>query len=141
MRDFIVGVTVRKEVDEATGMEDIVVLEHREEIHPQVLVRVPADRKNSLASYTIPASAHVVAKDSEIYAGAVIAKTTRKQALTKDITGDQRRVSEPFEARMLKGAAEIAKLTGHARGRRKRRQRAPHPTQQTYCHLSKQPCP
>ena len=125
-RDFIVGVTVRKEVDEATGMEDIVVLEHRDEIHPQVLVRDPADRKNILASYTIPAGAHVVvAKDSSIYAGAVIAKTPRKQARTKDITGGLPRVSELFEARMPKDAAEIAKidgiveLGGNARGRRK----------------------
>ena len=100
-RDFIVGVTVRKEVDEATGMEDIVVLEHRDEIHPQVLVRDPKDRKNILASYTIPAGAHVVLdKDEEIYAGAVIAKTPRKQARTKDITGGLPRVSELFEARM-----------------------------------------
>lgn len=125
-RDFIIGVTVRKEVDEATGMEDIVVLEHRDEIHPQLLIRDAADKKNILASYTIPAGAHVVVdKDENVYAGAVVAKTPRKQARTKDITGGLPRVAELFEARMPKDAAEIAKIDGivemggNARGRRK----------------------
>ncbi|MGD9781082.1 MAG: DNA-directed RNA polymerase subunit beta' [Kiritimatiellia bacterium] len=126
LRDFIMGVTVRKEKDEATGMEDLVVLEHREEIHPQLLVRDPSDPKKILGSYTMPAGAHVVVdKGEKVYAGAVIAKTPRKQARTKDITGGLPRVAELFEARKPKDAAEIAKidglveLGGNARGRRK----------------------
>ena len=126
LRDFIVGVTVRKEVDEATGMEDLVILEHREEIHPQLLVRDSADPKKILGSYTMPAGAHVVVeKGDQVYAGAVIAKTPRKQARTKDITGGLPRVAELFEARKPKDAAEIAKIDGivemggNARGRRK----------------------
>ena len=126
LRDFIMGVTVRKEKDEATGMEDLVILEHREEIHPQLLVRDPADPKKILGSYTMPAGAHVVVDKGEtVYAGAVIAKTPRKQARTKDITGGLPRVAELFEARKPKDAAEIAKIDGlvemggNARGRRK----------------------
>jgi DNA-directed RNA polymerase subunit beta' len=126
VRDFIVGVTVRKEKDEATGMEDLVILEHREEIHPQLLIRDPADPKKILGAYTMPAGAHVVVeKGDEVYAGAVIAKTPRKQARTKDITGGLPRVAELFEARKPKDAAEIAKIDGivemggNARGRRK----------------------
>ena len=125
-RDFILGVTVRKEKDEATGMEDLVILEHKEEIHPQLLVRDPADPKKILASYTMPAGAHVVVeKGADVFAGAVVAKTPRKQARTKDITGGLPRVSELFEARKPKDAAEIAKIDGlvemggNARGRRK----------------------
>ena len=113
MRDFILGVTVRKEVDEATGKEDLVVLEHRDEIHPQVLVRDAADSKKILTYYTIPAGAHVtVKKGDKLYAGAVIAKTPRKQARTRDITGGLPRVVELFEARKPKDAAEIAKIDG-----------------------------
>jgi len=126
LRDFIVGVTVRKEVDEATGMEDLVILDHRDEIHPQLLVRDPKDAKKILASYTVPAGAHVVVdKGESVYAGAVIAKTPRKQARTKDITGGLPRVAELFEARKPKDASEIAKIDGlvemggNARGRRK----------------------
>lgn len=125
-RDFMLGVTVRKEIDEATGMEDLVVLEHRDEIHPQVLIRDSADRKKILATYTMPAGAHVsVDKGDAITAGTVIAKTPRKQARTKDITGGLPRVSELFEARKPKDAADIAKIdgivemAGSARGRRK----------------------
>ncbi len=125
-RDFIIGVTVRKEVDEATGMEDLVILEHKDEIHPQLLIRDAADPKKILASYTVPAGAHVVVdKGEKVYAGEVIAKTPRKQARTKDITGGLPRVAELFEARKPKDAAEIAKIDGlvemggNARGRRK----------------------
>ena len=125
-RDFILGVTVRKERDEATGLEDLVVLEHKEEIHPQLLIRDPADSKKILASYTMPAGAHVVVgKGDKVFAGAVVAKTPRKQARTKDITGGLPRVSELFEARKPKDAAEIAKIDGvvemggSARNRRK----------------------
>jgi DNA-directed RNA polymerase subunit beta' len=125
-RDFIVGVTVRKEIDEATGMEDLVILEHRDEIHPQILIKDPSDRKNVLATYTVPAGAHVVVdKGATVTAGSVIAKTPRKQARTKDITGGLPRVAELFEARKPKDAAEIAKIDGlvemggSARGRRK----------------------
>ncbi|MDD2519338.1 MAG: DNA-directed RNA polymerase subunit beta' [Kiritimatiellae bacterium] len=125
-RDFIVGVTVRKEIDEATGMEDLVILEHRDEIHPQILIKDPSDRKNVLATYTMPAGAHVVVdKGATVTAGSVIAKTPRKQARTKDITGGLPRVAELFEARKPKDAAEIAKIDGlvemggSARGRRK----------------------
>ncbi len=125
-KDFIIGVTVRKEVDEATGMEDLVVLEHRDEIHPQLLIRDAADPKKVLGSYTVPAGAHVVVdKGEKVYAGEVIAKTPRKQARTKDITGGLPRVAELFEARKPKDAAEIAKIDGivemggNARGRRK----------------------
>ncbi len=125
-RDFMMGVTVRKEIDEATGMEDLVILEHRDDIHPQVLIRDAADRKKILATYTMPAGAHVsVEKGDAITAGTVIAKTPRKQARTKDITGGLPRVSELFEARKPKDAADIAKIdgivemAGSARGRRK----------------------
>jgi DNA-directed RNA polymerase subunit beta' len=125
-RDFIVGVTVRKEVDEATGMEDLVILEHRDEIHPQILIRDAADTKKILGTYTVPAGAHVVVdKGDLVTAGSVIAKTPRKQARTKDITGGLPRVAELFEARKPKDAAEIAKIdgivemAGNARGRRK----------------------
>jgi len=125
-RDFIMGVTVREETDEATGKKDLVILEHREEIHPQLMIRDAADPKKILASYTMPAGAHVVVKKGDVlYAGAAVAKTPRKQARTKDITGGLPRVAELFEARKPKDAAEIAKIdgivemAGSARGRRK----------------------
>src|SRR6185437_3928475 len=62
---------------------------------------------------SIPAGAHVVVEQNQkIRAGALLAKTPRKIAKTKDITGGLPRVAELFEARRPKEAAEIAKIDG-----------------------------
>ena len=110
-RDMISGVTVKREVDEATGTLGTVVIEHKEDLHPQIVIL--DDHKEVLASYSIPAGAHViVAEGKKVQAGALLAKTPRKIAKTKDITGGLPRVAELFEARRPKDAAEIAKIDG-----------------------------
>ena len=123
--DFIEGVTVKKEMDESTGLEGTVVLEHKEDLHPQIMLRDP-QTKQVLSYYSIPAAAHVmVAKGDKVVAGAMLAKTPRKIVKTKDITGGLPRVAELFEARRPKDASEIARIdglvefAGTARGRRK----------------------
>jgi len=110
--DFIEGVTMKKELDEATGMEGTVVLEHKQDLHPQVVMKDP-ETNDVLSYYAIPAGAHVMVKEKErIQAGAMLAKTPRKVVRTKDITGGLPRVAELFEARRPKDAAEIAKIDG-----------------------------
>jgi len=110
-RDMISGVTVRKEIDEATGVMGTVVIEHKEDLHPQIVV--VGENKEILASYSIPAGAHItVAENKPVSAGQLLAKTPRKIAKTKDITGGLPRVAELFEARRPKDAAEIAKIDG-----------------------------
>ncbi len=109
--DFMEGVTVQKAEDETTGIEGLVVLEHKEDLHPQIVVTDPAGK--AVAYYSIPAGAHVmVTKGDKIVAGSTLAKTPRKQARTKDITGGLPRVAELVEARLPKEAAEIAKIDG-----------------------------
>jgi DNA-directed RNA polymerase subunit beta' len=111
-RDMIPAVTIRKEVDETTGVMGTVVIEHKEDLHPQIVI---VDEKSGdvLASYSIPAGAHVEVKEkSKVQAGTRLAKTPRKIAKTKDITGGLPRVAELFEARRPKDAAEIAKIDG-----------------------------
>ncbi len=111
-RDMIPGVTMRREVDEATGIMGIVVIEHKEDLHPQIVL-LDEKSKEVLASYSIPAGAHVVAEEKKVVrAGTILAKTPRKIAKTKDITGGLPRVAELFEARRPKDAAEIAKIDG-----------------------------
>jgi DNA-directed RNA polymerase subunit beta' len=111
-RDFIDDVTVRREIDEATGLQATVVMEHKEDLQPQI-VMVSPDTKEPIAYYSIPAAAHVmVQEDQEVTAGEMLAKTPRKAAQTKDITGGLPRVAELFEARRPKDAAEIAKIDG-----------------------------
>src|SRR3982075_1734302 len=110
-RDMIAGVTIKRDVDEATGLMGTVIIEHKEDLHPQIVV--VGDKKEVLASYSIPAGAHVIVEeDQKIRAGALLAKTPRKIAKTKDITGGLPRVAELFEARRPKDAAEIAKIDG-----------------------------
>ncbi|MBU0679708.1 MAG: DNA-directed RNA polymerase subunit beta' [Verrucomicrobia bacterium] len=123
--DFIEGVTVRKEVDEATGLQGIVVMEHKEDLHPQIIVK-NSSAGGIVGSYPIPAGAHVMVRQKDsVVAGAMLAKTPRKMAQTKDITGGLPRVAELFEARRPKDAAEIAKIDGvvefggSVRGRRR----------------------
>jgi DNA-directed RNA polymerase subunit beta' len=53
-----------------------------------------------------------VKNKEKVAAGALLAKTPRKVAKTKDITGGLPRVAELFEARRPKDNAEIAKIDG-----------------------------
>ena len=123
-RDMIAGVTIKRDVDEATGLMGTVIIEHKEDLHPQIVI--VGDKKELLASYSIPAGAHVIVEEGQkVRAGALLAKTPRKVAKTKDITGGLPRVAELFEARRPKDAAEIAKIDGvvemggTARGKRR----------------------
>ena len=110
-RDMIQGVTIRKEVDEATGVMGTVVIEHKEDLHPQIVI--VGEKKEVFASYSIPAGAHIEVKEAQkVPAGTRLARTPRKIAKTKDITGGLPRVAELFEARRPKDAAEIAKIDG-----------------------------
>ncbi|MGF1657557.1 MAG: DNA-directed RNA polymerase subunit beta', partial [Verrucomicrobiales bacterium] len=123
-RDLILGVTTKREFDEATKREGLVVIEHKGDLHPQLVV-IDKDG-TALASYSIPAGAHImVEKGKTVAAGTLLAKTPRKIAKTKDITGGLPRVAELFEARRPKDAADIARvdgiveLGGSVRGKRK----------------------
>ncbi len=110
-RDMIAGVTIKRDVDEATGLMGTVIIEHKEDLHPQIVIM--GEKKEVLASYSIPAGAHVIVEEGQkVRAGALLAKTPRKVAKTKDITGGLPRVAELFEARRPKDAAEIAKIDG-----------------------------
>ena len=110
-RDMIAGVTMKRDVDEATGLMGTVIIEHKEDLHPQIVV--VGEEGEVAASYSIPAGAHVIVEaNHKVRAGALLAKTPRKVAKTKDITGGLPRVAELFEARRPKDAAEIAKIDG-----------------------------
>jgi DNA-directed RNA polymerase subunit beta' len=123
-KDMIPGVTVKRELDESTGRIAIVVIEHKEDLNPQVEIRDGANKP--LAAYSIPVGAQVVVNEGDsITPGALLAKTPRQASKTKDITGGLPRVAELFEARRPKDAAEMSRidgivsLEGTVRGKRK----------------------
>jgi len=109
--DIIEGVTMKQETDETTGQEAMVIIEHKEDLHPQIII---SDEHNeAVANYLIPSGAHIVVNEGDkIVAGTLMAKTPRKTSKTKDITGGLPRVAELFEARRPKDAAEISKIDG-----------------------------
>jgi len=110
-KDMIPGVTVKRELDESSGRIATVVIEHKEDLNPQIEVR---DAKNKpLASYSIPVGAQIAVNEGDTIApGALLAKTPRQASKTKDITGGLPRVAELFEARRPKDAAEMARIDG-----------------------------
>ncbi|MEM6601043.1 MAG: DNA-directed RNA polymerase subunit beta' [Verrucomicrobiota bacterium] len=110
-RDLIEGVTMKREIDEATKQVETIVIDHKEDLHPQIVIVSPEGEP--LAAYSIPSGAHIEVKEGKkVEAGERLAKTPRKVSKTKDITGGLPRVAELFEARRPKDAAEIAKIDG-----------------------------
>src|SRR5471030_3470421 len=109
--DIIEGVTMKQEMDETTSQEAMVIIDHKEDLHPQIIIS--DDKGEVVANYPIPPGAHIVLHEGDkIVAGTLMAKTPRKSAKTKDITGGLPRVAELFEARHPKDAAEISKIDG-----------------------------
>ncbi|MBU1862372.1 MAG: DNA-directed RNA polymerase subunit beta', partial [Candidatus Omnitrophica bacterium] len=109
--DIKEGITMRQEKDATTGLTERVIIEHKEDLHPQILI--VGDSDDILAFYPIPANAHIVVKDGQtISGGSLIAKTPRKIAKTKDITGGLPRVAELFEARKPKNPSIVSEIDG-----------------------------
>jgi DNA-directed RNA polymerase subunit beta' len=109
--DLIEGTTMRAEKD-PSGHIRYVIMEHKGDMHPQVVVEDPADGK-ILDFYYMPERAHLEVDEGEIITpGAMIAKTPREATGTQDITGGLPRVTEIFEARKPKDPAVIAEIDG-----------------------------
>ncbi len=109
--DVIEEVTMHKQMDPATGNIERVIIEHRGEHHPQIIIL--DSKKDVVAIYPIPTGAHIVVDDGEkVHAGDLIGKTPRKVMKTKDITGGLPRVAELFEARRPKDPAIISEIDG-----------------------------
>jgi DNA-directed RNA polymerase subunit beta' len=109
--DLIDGTTMRSEKD-PSGHIRYVIMEHKGDMHPQVVVTDPADGK-ILDFYYMPERAHLeVVEGQAITPGTLIAKTPREATGTQDITGGLPRVTEIFEARKPKDPAVIAEIDG-----------------------------
>lgn len=109
--DIRVGVTMNEEMDATTGLFERVIIEHKEDLHPQIIIL--SETNEIIAFYPIPTGAHVVVKDGQmVTSGTLVAKTPRKIAKTRDITGGLPRVAELFEARKPKNPAIISEIDG-----------------------------
>ena len=109
--DLVEGETIRGELD-PSGKTRFVVIEHKGDLHPQLVVEDPKDGK-ILDFYYMPERAHLeVAEGQMITPGTLVAKTPREASGTQDITGGLPRVTEIFEARKPKDPAVIAEIDG-----------------------------
>ncbi|MCX7701860.1 MAG: hypothetical protein N2039_13360 [Gemmataceae bacterium] len=120
--DIVENETMRRERD-ASGADRMVIMEHRGELHPQIII--VDEQGQTLASYYIPEKAYLEVKEGQkVSAGTLLAKTPREQSGTQDITGGLPRVTEIFEARRPRDPAVLATVAGRVRlGEKKRGKR------------------
>ncbi len=111
--DLVEGISTQREVNKQTGQVELIVKQHRGELHPQIVIYTDPEYTELVGTYAIPSSAVISTREGQyVSAGMVLAKLPRGAIKTKDITGGLPRVAELFEARRPKDAAEIAKLDG-----------------------------
>jgi len=108
--DIEIGETVKQE-DEARGQKSLVVIEHKGEKHPQIVIE--DENGKILDFHYLPAKARIEVTDGEsISAGQMLARQPRIGAGSQDIVGGLPRVTEIFEARKPKDPAIMAELSG-----------------------------
>ncbi|MEN9343274.1 MAG: DNA-directed polymerase subunit beta [Chlamydiota bacterium] len=111
--DLVEGISTQREVNKQTGQAELIVKQHRGELHPQVVIYADKECTELVGTYAIPSGAYIsVQEGNPVSAGALLARLPRGAIKTKDIVGGLPRVAELFEARRPKDAAEIAKIDG-----------------------------
>ncbi|HSR62509.1 MAG TPA: DNA-directed RNA polymerase subunit beta', partial [Gammaproteobacteria bacterium] len=123
--DIVEGVTVDRQVDEITGLTNLVVVDPKmrsssaKDMRP--MVKLVDNKGEDLkipgtdlpAHYILPARALINVSDGEqVNVGDVIARLPQESFKTRDITGGLPRVADLFEARKPKEPAILAEITG-----------------------------
>ncbi|MCD6417000.1 MAG: DNA-directed RNA polymerase subunit beta' [Planctomycetes bacterium] len=110
--DIVQGKTLRIEKDVIHGTTRKVIMEHKGDMHPQILIEVRGGG-DILGLYPLPEKAFLEVEDGQqIKAGARLARTLREVQRTQDITGGLPRVTELFEARTPKNPAVMSEIEG-----------------------------
>ncbi|WP_428389342.1 DNA-directed RNA polymerase subunit beta' [Mucisphaera sp.] len=111
--DIIEGETVRPEKTSAkgAGAAGLVVIEHKGELHPRIVIE---DNDGKILDFHyLPAKARIDVKEGDVVtAGHMLARQPREATGTADIVGGLPRVTEIFEARKPKDAAIMAEISG-----------------------------
>ncbi|MCX5696180.1 MAG: DNA-directed RNA polymerase subunit beta' [Candidatus Omnitrophica bacterium] len=109
--DLKEDVSIKEELNPVTKLIERVVVEHKQEFHPQIVILDSS--KEVLGIYPIPIGAHIMVKDGQkVDGGDLLAKIPRMVVKTRDITGGLPRVAELFEARRPKDPAIISEIDG-----------------------------
>ncbi len=111
--DLVEGISTERDENKQTGQVELVVKQHRGELHPQITVYADEEFNELVGTYPIPSGAIISVEQGQYAkAGTMLARLPRGAMKTKDITGGLPRVAELFEARKPKDSAEIAKIDG-----------------------------
>lgn len=123
--DLHEGVTMNRQVDELTGLSNIVVIDAKQrssigrDLRPMVKLvsddgeEIFISGTNVPAQYYLPVDAIINFTDgSAVGVGDVIARIPQERSKTRDITGGLPRVADLFEARKPKDAAVMAEVSG-----------------------------
>ncbi|NKD88449.1 DNA-directed RNA polymerase subunit beta' [Haematospirillum sp. 15-248] len=121
--DLVEGVSMREQMDEATGISSRVVVDWKSQprgadLRPRITLRDEAGELIMLPSgvearyYMSVDSILSVEPGQRVSAGDVLARIPRESSKTRDITGGLPRVAELFEARKPKDHAIIAEIDG-----------------------------
>ncbi len=109
--DIIEGVTMQKELDTVSNKTRYLIIEHKGECHPQIIIKDKAG--DSLAVYPIPEKAYIeVEQNQKITPGTLLARSPRAMDKVQDITGGLPRVTEIFEVRKPKNPSVISEIDG-----------------------------
>jgi DNA-directed RNA polymerase subunit beta' len=107
------GETFREEIDEQTGFTEKVITENKNKKTIPTVSVVDAKTKETIRSYNLPVSAHIVVNHGDkIEAGTILVKIPRVSGKSGDITGGLPRVTELFEARNPSNPAVVAEIDG-----------------------------
>jgi len=110
-QDVEEGETVRADAEKGRGAARYVVIEHKGEKHPRIVVE---DRNGKILDFHyLPAKARIeVDEGQSVSPGHLLARQPREVSGTQDITGGLPRVTELFEARKPKEPAAMAEISG-----------------------------
>jgi DNA-directed RNA polymerase subunit beta' len=109
--DIVDGETVRLEEERKGQSDKPVIIEHKGDKHPQIMIE---DKDGKILDvHYLPAGARIEVKEGDtVQAGQLLAHQPRATGGTQDITGGLPRVTEVFEARKPKDPAAIAEISG-----------------------------
>ena len=109
--DIIEGETIGIEEERKGQAGKSVVIEHKGDKHPQIIIEDPDGK--ILDVHYLPAGARIeVVEAQQVQAGQLLAHQPRATGGTQDITGGLPRVTEVFEARKPKDPAAMAEISG-----------------------------
>jgi len=110
-QDIEEGETVRVEETASGTMGRMVVIEHKGEMHPRIVVE---DKSGKILDFHyLPAKARIEVQEGQsVKPGDMLARQPREIMGTQDITGGLPRVTEIFEARRPKEPAAVAEISG-----------------------------